>query len=259
MSKKERTALKWSLLVTFVLLIGLAFTIIPSDGLFRGAINPETGNASMQPFYDSLVPIMFVLFLIAGLVFGIVSKSIKNDKDVSSMMAKAMSSLGLYMVIAFVAAQFVAYFNWSNIGSVLAIKGSEVLTNIGFVGKPLLVGFMIITTLVNIAIGSASAKWALMAPIFVPMFMLVGYSPETTQAAYRIADSFSNILTPLLPYFPLVIVFAQKYVKNVGIGTIIAMMLPYTIAFMLVRIPMLLIWIWAELPLGIEGPIYYPN
>ncbi len=258
-SKKERTALKWSLLVTFVLLIGLAFTIIPSDGLFRGAINPETGNASMQPFYDSLVPIMFVLFLIAGLVFGIVSKSIKNDKDVSSMMAKAMSSLGLYMVIAFVAAQFVAYFNWSNIGSVLAIKGSEVLTNIGFVGKPLLVGFMIITTLVNIAIGSASAKWALMAPIFVPMFMLVGYSPETTQAAYRIADSFSNILTPLLPYFPLVIVFAQKYVKNVGIGTIIAMMLPYTIAFMLVRIPMLLIWIWAELPLGIEGPIYYPN
>jgi aminobenzoyl-glutamate transport protein len=200
---------------------------------------------------------MFIIFFVAGLVYGIVSKTIKNDKDVSDMTAKSMSTMGLYIVIAFVAAQFVAYFNWSNLGSVLAVKGSDGLNAIGFTGIPLLVAFIIIASLVNLVMGSASAKWALLAPIFVPMLMLMGYSPEVTQAAYRIGDSYSNILTPLLPYFPLVIVFAQKYDKTAGIGTLISMMLPYAIAFMIARIPMFIIWIWLGLPLGIEGPIYY--
>jgi aminobenzoyl-glutamate transport protein len=211
----------------------------------------------MRPFYDSLVPIMFIIFFTGGLVYGIMARTIKNDKDVSDMTAKAMATMGLYIVIAFVAAQFVAYFNWSNLGSVLAVKGSDGLKAVGFTGGPLLVAFIIVASLVNLIMGSASAKWALLAPIFVPMLMLMGYSPELTQAAYRIGDSYSNILTPLLPYFPLVIVFAQKYVRNVGIGTLISMMLPYAIAFMVIRIPMLLIWIWLGLPLGIEGPIYY--
>jgi aminobenzoyl-glutamate transport protein len=254
---RERKALKWSLLAVVGVLILVAAAIIPPNGLLRGDINPETGNPSMQPFYNSLVPIMFIIFFVAGLVFGIISKTIKTDKDVSDMTAKSMSTMGLYIVIAFVAAQFVAYFNWSNLGSVLAVKGSDGLNAIGFTGIPLLVAFILISSLVNLIMGSASAKWALLAPIFVPMLMLMGYSPETTQAAYRIGDSYSNILTPLLPYFPLVIVFAQKYVKNVGIGTLISMMLPYAIAFMIVRIPMFIAWIWAGLPLGIEGPIYY--
>ena len=173
------------------------------------------------------------------------------------MTAKSMSTMGLYIVIAFVAAQFLAYFKWSNLGSVIAVKGSDVLKAIGFTGGPLLVAFILVSSMVNLIMGSASAKWALLAPIFVPMLMLMGFSPETTQAAYRIGDSYSNILTPLLPYFPLVIVFAQKYVKDVGIGTLISMMLPFAIAFALVRIPMFLLWIWARLPLGIEGPIFY--
>ena len=256
-SADEKRALKWSLFSVLVILIMIAITIIPADGLLRGDIDPETGKRSMRPFYDSLVPIMFIIFFVAGLVYGIVAKTIKNDKDVSDMTAKAMATMGLYIVIAFVAAQFVAYFNWSNLGSVLAVKGSDGLKAIGFTGGPLLVAFIIVASLVNLIMGSASAKWALLAPIFVPMLMLMGYSPELTQAAYRIGDSYSNILTPLLPYFPLVIVFAQKYVRNVGIGTLISMMLPYAIAFMIIRIPMLLIWIWLGLPLGIEGPIYY--
>ncbi len=253
----ERKALKWSLFSVLIIITLVAITIIPANGLLRGDIDPETGSRTMRPFYDSLVPIMFILFFTGGLVYGIAAKTIKTDKDVSDMTAKAMATMGLYIVIAFVAAQFVAYFNWSNLGSVLAVKGSDGLKAIGFTGGPLLVAFIIVASLVNLIMGSASAKWALLAPIFVPMLMLMGYSPELTQAAYRIGDSYSNILTPLLPYFPLVIVFAQKYVKNVGIGTLISMMLPYAIAFMIIRIPMLLIWIWLGLPLGIEGPIYY--
>lgn len=254
---QEKKALLWSLLSVVGVLALVMLAIIPNDGLLRGAIDPITGKASFKPFYDSLVPIMFIIFFVAGLVYGIKAKTIRNDKDVSNMTAKSMSTMGLYIVIAFVAAQFVAYFNWSNLGSVLAVKGSDGLNAIGFTGTPLLVAFIIIASLVNLVMGSASAKWALLAPIFVPMLMLMGYSPETTQAAYRIGDSYSNILTPLLPYFPLVIVFAQKYVKNVGIGTLISMMLPYSIAFMLVRIPMFVAWIWLKLPLGIEGPIFY--
>jgi aminobenzoyl-glutamate transport protein len=256
-TRRETKALLWSVLVTFAVLALFMFTIIPADGLLRGNIDPVTGSRSFKPFYDSLVPIMFIVFFVAGLVFGIVAGTIKSDKEVSKMTAKSMSTMGMYIVIAFVAAQFVAYFNWSHLGSVLAVKGSDALNAIGFTGGPLLVAFIIISSLVNLVMGSASAKWALLAPIFVPMLMLVGYSPETTQAAYRIGDSYSNVLTPLLPYFPLVIVFAQKYVKNVGIGTLISMMLPFALAFALVRIPMLLLWIWAGLPLGIEGPIYY--
>ncbi len=254
---QEKKALKWSFLAVLVVLILVAISIVPSEGLLRGDIDPNTGSNSFRPFYDSLVPIMFIIFFVAGLVYGIVSKTIKNDKDVSDMTAKSMSTMGLYIVIAFVAAQFVAYFNWSNLGSVLAVKGSDGLNAIGFTGIPLLVAFILIASLVNLIMGSASAKWALLAPIFVPMLMLMGYSPEVTQAAYRIGDSYSNILTPLLPYFPLVIVFAQKYDKTAGIGTLISMMLPYAIAFMVARIPMFIIWIWLGIPLGIEGPIYY--
>ncbi len=254
---RERKALKWSLFSILVILGLVAMATIPADGLLRGDYDPDLGKRTMRPFYDSIVPIMFIVFFVGGLVYGIVAGTIKNDKDVSDMTAKAMATMGLYIVIAFVAAQFVAYFNWSNLGSVLAVKGSDGLNAIGFTGGPLIVAFIIVSSLVNLVMGSASAKWAILAPIFVPMLMLMGYSPELTQAAYRIGDSYSNILTPLLPYFPIVIVFAQKYVRNVGIGTLISMMLPYAIAFMVIRIPMLLIWMWLGLPLGIEGPLYY--
>ncbi len=253
----ERKALKWSMISIVAVLVLVAIAVVPADGLLRGDFDENIGKNCFRPFYDSIVPIMFILFFIAGLVHGIVAKTIKNDKDVSDMTAKSMSSMGLYIVIAFVAAQFVAYFNWSNLGSILAVKGSDILTTIGFTGIPLIIAFILISSLVNLIMGSASAKWALLAPIFVPMLMLMGYSPEITQAAYRIGDSYSNILTPLLPYFPLVIVFVQKYDKTAGIGTLISMMIPYAIAFMIARIPMFVVWIMLGLPLGIEGPLYY--
>ncbi len=254
---RERKALNWSVVSIIFILTLVAIAIIPADGILRGGFDEDLGKHSFRPFYDSIVPIMFLIFLVGGIVYGLVSKTIKSDKDVSDMTSKSMSTMGLYIVIAFVAAQFVAYFNWSNLGSILAVKGSEGLTAIGFTGIPLLIGFILVSSLVNLIMGSASAKWALLAPIFVPMLMLMGYSPEITQAAYRIGDSYSNILTPLLPYFPLVIVFVQKYDKKAGIGTLIAMMIPYAIAFMIARIPKFIIWVLIGIPLGIEGPLYY--
>ncbi len=254
---RERKALNWSVVSIIFILTLVAIAIIPADGILRGGFDEDLGKHSFRPFYDSIVPIMFLIFLVGGIVYGLVSKTIKSDKDVSDMTSKSMSTMGLYIVIAFVAAQFVAYFNWSNLGSILAVKGSEGLTAIGFTGIPLLIGFILVSSLVNLIMGSASAKWALLAPIFVPMLMLMGYSPEITQAAYRIGDSYSNILTPLLPYFPLVIVFVQKYDKKAGIGTLIAMMIPYAIAFMIARIPKFIIWVLIGIPLGVEGPLYY--
>jgi aminobenzoyl-glutamate transport protein len=231
----------------------LMFMVIPENGILRD----EDGG--IQVFLRSIVAIMFFMFLIPGLVYGIVTKSITNDKQMSKMSSEAMASMGGYIVLAFAAAQFVAYFNWSNLGQIVAISGADFLQNIGFTGIPLLIVFIIVSSIINLAIGSASAKWAILAPIFVPMFMLMdpAYSPETIQAAYRIGDSYSNILTPLLPYFPLVIVFAQKYVKDVGIGTLISLMLPFAITFAIVRIPMFIAWIMLNIPLGPGAPTYY--
>ncbi len=251
-SKEEKRGLLWAGISIIGILGLIAAAVIPENGVLRGE------DGSMNPFYNSIVPLMFILFFVSGLIYGIIAKTIKGDKDVANMTAEAMGTMGGYIVLAFVAAHLVQFFIWSNLGSILAISGASGLQSIGFTGIPLLVAFILVSSFINLIIGSASAKWAILAPIFVPMLMLMGYSPETTQAAYRIGDSYSNILTPLLPYFPLVIVFAQKYVKNIGIGTIISVMLPYAIAFMIVRIPMFIAWILLNIPLGIEGPIYYP-
>ncbi len=223
----------------------------PENGPLRG----EDGG--FEPFYQSLVVLMMFLFFVPGLVYGMVTKSIKREKDVADMLSETMSGMGSYIVLAFVAAQFVAYFNWSNIGIIVAITGAEGLQGLGFTGIPLIIAFVFLAGLINLLIGSASAKWAIMAPIFVPMFMILGFSPELTQAAYRIGDSVTNILTPLLPYFPVIIVFAQRYVKGIGIGTIISMMIPYSVAFSIVSTIMLIIWIFFELPLGPGAPMFY--
>jgi aminobenzoyl-glutamate transport protein len=153
---------------------------------------------------------MLFVFFIPGLVYGIVLGKVKSDRDVAKMLGDSMASMGGYIVLAFIAAQFVAYFAWSNLGLIFAISGANLLQAIHFTGIPLIVAFILVASLINLFIGSASAKWAIMAPVFVPMLMIMGYSPELTQAAYRIGDSYSNILTPLLPYFPLILTFSPK-------------------------------------------------
>jgi len=250
-SSLESKGLKWAGVTILISLVITGFMFIPEWGILRGV------DGSFNPFFVSIVPLMLFLFFIPGLVYGIITKSIKGDKEVASMTAESMASMGGYIVLAFVAAQFVAYFNWSNLGLILAINGADTLKALGFTGVPLIVAFILVSSFINLLIGSASAKWAIMAPIFVPMLMLMGYSPELTQAAYRVGDSYTNILTPLLPYFPIVIVFAQKYVKNIGMGTIISAMLPFAIIFAIVRIIMMIAWLLFGLPLGPDAPMYY--
>jgi aminobenzoyl-glutamate transport protein len=251
LSDLDRKGLRWAGISLAISAVITGFMFIPEWGILRG------DDGSLSPFYVSIVPLMLFLFFIPGLVFGIVTKSIKTDKEVAQFTAESMASMGGYIVLAFVAAQFVAYFNWSNLGLIVAVKGAELLKTINLTGIPLIVAFIIVASIINIAIGSASAKWAIMAPVFVPMLMLMGYSPEVTQAAYRVGDSYTNILTPLLPYFPIIIVFAQKYVKNIGLGTIISSMLPYAIVFAIIRIVMMIVWLLFEIPLGPDAPLFY--
>lgn len=234
-----------------VILALVAAASIQPGGIFR------TADGEFGPLFTAIVPLMAVLFFIPGLVYGRIVGTVKGDKQVAQMTGASMADMGAYIVLAFVAAQFVAYFNWSNLGVIFAISGADVLKSIGFTGIPLIVTFILVASFINLLIGSASAKWAIMAPIFVPMLMLMGYSPELTQAAYRIGDSYSNILTPLLPYFPLIIVFAQKYQKDLGIGTIISLMLPYAVIFAIARIVMLVIWMLIGLPIGPGAPLEY--
>ncbi|QQS43154.1 MAG: AbgT family transporter [Acidobacteriota bacterium] len=215
-------------------------------------------TASASPLMQSIVPLIFLLFILPGIAYGYGAKTVESHRDIIEGMSKSMSTMGYYIVLAFFAALFIAAFAQSNIGALLAIKGANFLRDLELPGQVTVVGIIILTCLVNLVVGSASAKWALLAPIFVPMLMQLGISPEVTQAGYRIGDSSTNIITPLMPYFPLVVVFATKYVKSTGIGTIVSLMLPYSVAFLVTWIAFLLVF-WAfGIPLGLEAPYTYP-
>lgn len=185
-----------------------------------------------------------------GVAYGIGAGTIKSDNDVISGMGKSMSTLGVYLVLTFFAAQFVAFFNWTQLGLIFAVKGAGVLTQLQLPGIVLFAGFILLTATANLFMGSASAKWALMAPVFVPMFMLLGYSPELTQVGYRIGDSVTNIISPMMSYFALIIAFLQRYEPKAGIGTVIAVMLPYSIVFLIGWTVLFALWMALDLPIG---------
>lgn len=215
-------------------------------------------TASSAPLMQAIVPLIFLLFIIPGIVYGYVAGTVKTHKDIIQGMSKAMSTMGYYIVLAFFAALFIAAFGQSNIGALLALKGAGALQALALPPQVTIIGIILLTAMVNLLIGSASAKWALLAPIFVPMLMQLGMSPELSQAAYRIGDSTTNIITPLMPYFPLVVVFAQRYVKKTGIGTMVSLMLPYTVGFFITWVVFLLIYWAIGIPLGLQGGYSYP-
>jgi len=188
--------------------------------------------------------------MIPGVAYGRTVGKIKNSNDLVAAMTDAMKSMGSYLVLAFFASQFVAYFSRTNLGIILSVKGAELLENIGFKGLPLIIGFILFSAFINLFMGSASAKWAIMAPIFVPMMMRMGLSPELTQAAYRIGDSTTNIISPLMTYFAMIVVFAKKYDKDSGLGTLISTMVPYSVVFLIGWIILMAIWYFLGLPLG---------
>ena len=200
---------------------------------------------------------MMLLFLLPGLAYGIGAGVIKNDKDVVELMNKTISGLSSFMVLIFFAAQFTACFNYSNLGTIISVAGADFLKSVGFTGLPLIACFIVLTAFINIFIAVDSAKWAIMAPIFVPMFMRLGYSPELTQVAYRIGDSSTNIIAPLMPFFVLTVAFFQKYDKKAGIGSVISTMLPYSLAFLIGWIIMFCVWYVLGLPLGPGSPMFY--
>jgi len=235
-------------LVFSLILLGLT---LPSDGLLRDS------TAGLKPFYDSIVPLIMIFFMGSGIIFGLTSGSIKSDKDINKMLSDSMGGLGSYIVLAFIASQFVAYFSWSNIGIVVAIKGAGFLKEIGLTGLPLMISFIVVTSVLNIFMGSASAKWAIMAPVFVPMFMMLGYSPEIVQNSYRIGDSVTNIISPLLPYFPIIVAFGRKYKPDLGVGTLVSLMLPYSLSFFVTWTLLFVVWFIFGLPIGPDAPLFY--
>jgi aminobenzoyl-glutamate transport protein len=182
--------------------------------------------------------------------------TVKSDTDVIRGMSRAMETMGGYLVLVFFAAQFVAFFNWTNLGLIVAVEGAALLKAAGLGTIPLAIGFVLITAFINLFMGSASAKWAIMAPVFVPMFMLLGYTPEFTQGAYRVGDSVTNIISPMMSYFALIIAFFQRYQPSAGLGTLVATMLPYSVTFLIVWSILLVLWVLAGLPLGPGAGLY---
>jgi aminobenzoyl-glutamate transport protein len=207
-------------------------------------------DGSFEPLLHSIVALTFLLFLVSGLAYGVAASTIRSDRDAVAMMSAAMAQMGAYIVLAFFAAVFLALFTWSNLAIILAVNGADWLRGIGLIGLPLLLAIVVVATTINVVLGSASAKWAILAPVLVPMLMPLGVSPEWTQAAYRIGDSITNPITPLLPYFPLVLITARRYVPDAGIGTIVALMLPYSIAFGVLSTATLAVWWLTGLPPG---------
>lgn len=249
----EKKGLKGAGLAFILTIAVLSLLIVPEWGPLRG---PE-GQVIQSPFFSSLVPVILIMFYVPGYVYGRITEEIKSDKDVAKQLSDTMASMGTYIVLAFVAGQFVAYFSQTNLGLIMSVSGAEFLQRLGIGGIPLILMFILVAGFINLFIGSASAKWALMAPVFVPMMMGTGISPEMTQLAYRIADSTTNVISPLMPYFAIVIAFAQKYDKKVGIGTLVSTMIPYSIAFSIIWVVMLIIWMLTGIELGPNAPIYY--
>ena len=254
LTAEEKRGLKFAGLFLLGLIGFLLLLTVPPWAPLR---NAETGSlVANSPLMIGLVPIIMFTFLIPAIGYGIGAKKVKNDKDIITGMTKSMQTMGSYLVLAFFAAQFINYFSYSKLGVILSVNGAHLLQDVGFTGIPLILSFILLTAFLNIFIGSASAKWAIMAPIFVPMFMQLGYDPSFTQLAYRIGDSVTNIITPLLPYFALIVVFAEKYDKKASLGTIVSLMLPYTLFALLAWSIFLVIWYLICLPIGLGGKIF---
>ena len=246
-SQGESKAMLYTAWCSVAILLLLLAATLPQHGILR---NQATGSITASPLLSGMVVIIALWAAICGVLYGYAAGTFSRGSDVVAAMEGSMRDMAGYLVLMFFAAQFVAWFDWTNLGVILAITGAELLRAVDPGTVTLLTVFIITAATVNIFIGSASAKWALMAPVFVPMLALVGVSPEATQMAYRIGDSSTNIITPLMPYFAVVLAVARRYRHDLGVGTMIAMMLPYSVTFIVVWTLLFAAWIAAGIPLG---------
>ena len=248
---QENRGLRWAGLTCLVLLV-----LIVAAALIPGA--PLAGQGEHFPrWMEVLVPLLLVFFLATGLAYGLGAGSIRNDRDAVDMMGETMRTMGPYLVLAFFAAQFIACFAHSRLGEMLAITGGGWLAGLHLPTTGLVLAFVALVMVGNLIMGSASAKYALFAPVFVPVFMQVGISPELTQAAYRVGDSVTNGITPFNPYLVIILAFLRRYQPQAGLGTLLALMLPYAMVFAVVWSLLLGLWVIADWPLGPGGPLYY--
>ena len=259
----EQRGLRWALVSMAVAAVLFALSLLPDTSPWRAAAEAVPAGShpllvAAAPVMQSIVALIFVFFLLPGVVYGYVAGTFKSHRDVIAAMSKSMSGMGYYIVIAFFIAQFLAGFNGSGLGTLMAVEGADFLKSLGLPMWLTIIGLIAMTAIVNLFIGSASAKWALLAPIMVPLMMQLGVSPDLTQAAYRVGDSMTTILTPLMPYFPLIVVFCQRYVTGAGIGTLVSVMIPYSVALSVLWTLLLLAFWGLGIPLGIGASYTYP-
>lgn len=252
-------ALLGVVLLWVVMTLGPGTPLINEEACAPGTI--ASGECSvhqtLRPLYSSLVAAFFLLFLAAGWAYGVAAGTIRNHRDLVNMMAEAMKDMGYYLVLAFAAAHFVEMFGWSNLGFISAVHGAGAIQNTGL-PLPIVLGLIVVFSgVLNLFVGSASAKWALLAPVLVPMLMLLGVSPEGATAAYRVGDSATNIITPLMVYFPLILVFAQRWQKDFGLGSLTAIMIPYSVWLLISGVVLMVAWVYLGLPLGPDSPVDY--
>lgn len=249
---EEKKALKFANM-TFFALVALLIVVVALPNSFLRNLNADTFLNSVisgSTLMNGLIPIITIMFFVPSVVYGKIAGTVKNEKEVVAHMSKNMAAMGGYLVLAFVMAQFINYFSYTNLATIIAVNGAEFLKAINLGPIPLMLGFILITGFINLFMGSASAKWAIMAPVFIPMFMQLNMDPALVQAGYRIADSATNIISPLMTYFAMVIVFMQTYKKDTGIGTVISLMLPYSMTFLIGWSVLLVFWMLTGLPIG---------
>lgn len=247
MSDLEKKALKAAGLTLVALVLAIIAISLPANSFMRADDGTLLGNS---PLMEGIIVIIAIVLFVPSVVYGSITGTYKGEKDVCAAMGRAMASMSSYIALVFVAAQFISYFGYTKLGTILALKGAEFFRNSGIGPIPTMVLFVLFAAFINLFMGSASAKWAIVAPVFVPMFMLLGYTPEFAQIAYRIGDSCTNIITPMMSYYAMIIIFAKKYDKDAGIGTLVSTMLPYSITFLIGWTALLVLWIVLNLPLG---------
>ena len=253
LSKTEKKALKRVALISLVLIALVLVLTIPENAFFRGPNN----SLFKSPLLKGFIAFLFFTAALLGVIYGFSTGKFKSDSDVVKGMTDNFKTLAAFLVLVFFAAQFVAFFRWSNLGLVLAIEGASFIKSIDLGLIPLVILFVLLSGFINMFMGSASAKWAILGPVFIPMFMLLGYSPELSQVVFRIGDSVTNVISPMMSFFALIIVYFEKYDKKAGVGTLISTMLPYSIAFLIFWILLLIVWIVFKLPLGPDAGLFY--
>ena len=251
----QKRGLIWAGLVILAMVgIWTLITFLPGSPFVDLEVEPEQ---RFNPLYKSLIAFFAITFFTAGAAYGVGAKTIQSHHDLVRMMREGIIQMAPYLVLAFFAAHFVAMFNWSRIGPIIAINGAEALQAMALPAAFLLVCVLLLSSFLDLFIGSASAKWSALSPVVVPMFMLLGISPEMTTAAYRMGDSYTNIMTPLMSYFPLILAFSRRWDGTMGVGSLLALMLPYALCFMVAGIGMTVGWVMLDLPLGPGAQVHY--